>query len=487
MNSNRPKHTEPTSGNQQGAEDSKGPVAQGNLGSSASLTGHSDSASIEKPALNDVPLNLMEQIVDTDTLECAWARVKANRGAPGPDGIMIDEFPDHFRELWPVLRQQLLEGTYKPGPVRRKSIPKADGGERHLGIPNVVDRLVQQAILLVLTPIFDPEFSESSFGFRPYRSAHEAIHLVQTHIQAGYRWCVDMDLSKFFDRVQHDVLMHRVGRKVRDKRLLRLIGNYLRAGVMVDTDWQPSTEGTMQGGPLSPLLANILLDDFDKEMERRGHRFVRYADDFLVFSKTEQSATRVFRSVERYLTSKLKLVVNHDKSSVCSAEAVEFLGYTFRGFGGRFGVSRKNLKRFKERVKQITRRNGGRSIQSRLSALRRYFQGWVGYFHYGLGKKQLQSLDKWIRRRIRACYWKQWYRVRTRIRMLLKLGVRRDEAFSHGSSGRGVWVMSSSAAMHVAISKDYLRQQGLASLEEIWSKFASKKRTAGCGPACPVV
>ena len=281
MNSNRPKHTEPASGNHKGAEEPRGPC------SSESFTGHSESASIEKPALNDVPLNLMEQIVDADNLECAWARVKANRGAPGPDGITIDEFPEHFRVLWPVLRQQLLEGAYKPGPVRRKSIPKTDGGERHLGIPNVIDRLVQQAILLVLTPIFDPEFSESSFGFRPHRSAHEAIHLVQKHIQSGYRWCVDMDLSKFFDRVQHDVLMHRVARKVRDKRLLRLIGNYLRAGVMVDTDWQPSTEGTMQGGPLSPLLANILLDDFDKEMESRGHRFVRYADDFLVFSKTE--------------------------------------------------------------------------------------------------------------------------------------------------------------------------------------------------------
>jgi RNA-directed DNA polymerase len=442
---------------------------------------------MEKPALNTAAMNLMEQIVDPANLECAWERVKANRGAPGPDGITIDAFPDHFRDLWPSLRQQLLEGTYKPGPVRRKSIPKPDGSPRHLGIPNVIDRVVQQAILLVLTPIFDPEFSESSFGFRPGRSAHEAIHLVQQHIRAGYRWCVDMDLAKFFDRVQHDVLMHRVGRKVRDKRLLRLIGNYLRAGVMIDTSFHSSTEGTMQGGPLSPLLANILLDDFDKEMETRGHRFVRYADDFLVFSKTEQSATRVFRSVERYLTRKLKLVVNHDKSRVCPTEAAEFLGYRFRGFGGRLEVSAKNLRKFKNRVKEITRRTGGRSMSSRFAELRRYFQGWIGYFHYGLRKTQLKYFDKWVRRRIRACYWKQWYRVRTRVRMLLKLGVRREEAISHGCSGRGVWVMSSSAAMHVALSIDYLTNQGLASLEEIWSKFASRKRTAGCGPACPVV
>ncbi|TWU23510.1 reverse transcriptase domain-containing protein [Novipirellula artificiosorum] len=230
----------------------------------------------------------------------------------------------------------------------------------------MIDRLVQQAIFLVLTPIFDPEFSESSFGFRPHRSAHEAIHLVQQHLRAGYRWCVDIDLSKFFDTVQHDVLMHRVGRKVRDKRLLRLIGNYLRAGVMIDTQFHPSSEGTMQGGPLSPFLSNVLLDDFDKEMESRGHRFVRYADDFLVFSKTEQSATRVFASVERYLTGKLKLVINREKSGIRPAEATEYLGYCFHGTGGRFKVSGKKLRKFKDRVKELTRRKRGVSIQRRL-------------------------------------------------------------------------------------------------------------------------
>ena len=237
MNSRRPKHREPTSSNHKGVEDEKGPC------SSESLTGSIDPASIDRPALDEVPPNLMEQIVDADNLETAWARVKGNRGAPGPDGITIDEFPEHLRQCWAVIRQQLLEGTYKPGPVRRKSIPKPDGSQRHLGIPNVIDRLIQQAVLLVLTPIFDPEFSDSSFGFRPHRSAHEAIHMVQKHIRTGYRWCVDMDLSKFFDTVQHDVLMHRVGRKVRDKRVLRLIGRYLRAGVMIDTDFHPSTEG----------------------------------------------------------------------------------------------------------------------------------------------------------------------------------------------------------------------------------------------------
>ena len=256
---------------------------------------------------------------------------------------------------------------------------------------------------------------------------------------------------------------------------------------MIDADFHPSTEGTMQGGPLSPFLSNVLLDDFDKEMETRGHRFARYADDFLVFSKTEQSATRVFASVERYLTRKLKLVINREKSGIRPAKDTEFLGFSFHGTGGRFGVSEKKLRKLKDRVKEMTRRNRGVSIQRRFGELRSYFQGWISYFRYGLNKTQLRYLDKWIRRRIRACYWRQWYRVRTRVKMLIKLGVRRDEAITHGCSGRGPWVMSSSAAVHVALNNDYLSKAGLANLESIWSKYASKKRTAGCGPVCPVV
>jgi RNA-directed DNA polymerase len=268
---------------------------------------------MKKTALSNASECLMEQIVDPRNIERAWRKVKANHGAPGPDGITLDHFPESFRSLWTKVRQELLDGTYKPSPARRKSIPKPDGSERHLGIPNVQDRLIQQAILQVLTPIFDPSFSDSSFGFRPKRSAHGAAKQVQAHIRSGYRHAVDMDLSKFFDRVQHDVLLVRVARKVTDKRLLGLIGRYLRAGVMVDSQLQPSIEGTMQGGPLSPLLANILLDDFDKELEQRGLRFVRYADDFLVFTKTSNASQRVYRSVEHYLTRKLKLVVNHQK------------------------------------------------------------------------------------------------------------------------------------------------------------------------------
>jgi RNA-directed DNA polymerase len=420
----------------------------------------------------------MEQIVDERNMERAWKNVKANRGAPGPDGMTLGEFPQTFRDQWPTIRQQLLDGTYEPAPARRKSIPKPDGSQRHLGIPNVQERLIQQAILQVLTPIFDPGFSDSSFGFRPKRSAQGAAQQVQAHIRAGYRHCVDMDLSKFFDRVQHDVLMARVARKVRDKRLLRLIGRYLRAGVMDGVELQPSTEGTMQGGPLSPLLANILLDDFDKELERRGLRFVRYADDFLVFTKTSQAAHRVYASVGRYLTRKLKLVVNRQKSRICSTDGVEFLGFVFRGYGGQVRISPKNITKFKARVRKITRRKRGVSMTRRYQELQRYLQGWMGYFSLAPFKTLYRKLDQWIRRRIRSCYWKQWRYPRTRIANLRKLGIREHEAVKHGISSKGPWALSRTKAIQIALTTDYLREKGLVSLEDLWKKFAPKWRIA---------
>ena len=418
---------------------------------------------------------LMEKIVDPDNLVKAWNKVRSNHGAPGPDGISIDEFPEHCREHWPVIKQQLLEGTYQPSPARRKSIPKPDGSERHLGIPNVMDRLIQQAVLQILTPIFDPDFSDSSFGFRPKRSAQDAARQVQRYIRSGYRQCIDMDLSKFFDRVQHDILMVRVARKVQDRRLLKLIGRYLRAGVMIETELHPSIEGTMQGGPLSPILANILLDDFDKELEHRGLRFVRYADDFLVFTRTSEAAQRVARSIENYLTRKLKLVINHQKSRICKTDGVEFLGFAFEGYGGHLRVSPKNQQKLKDRVREITRRNRGVSMSHRMLELRRYFQGWVGYFSIVPMKTYFEYLDKWVRRRIRACYWKQWRKSRTRIANLRQLGVRRDQAVTHGMSSKGAWVMSSSQAVHEALSIAYLTQTGLASLLAIWQKLTARK------------
>jgi RNA-directed DNA polymerase len=440
--------------------------------------GESVLAAMPTTTLSDSSLSLMEQIVDPANFEKAWRNVRANRGAPGPDGITLAEFPEIFRQQWPTLRQQLLDGTYQPQPARRKSIPKPDGGQRDLGIPNVIDRLIQQAVLQILTPIFDPGFSASSFGFRPGRSAQQAAQQVQSHIRAGYRHCVDMDLSKFFDRVQHDVLMTRVARQVHDKRLLKLIGRYLRAGVLVGVDLQPSIEGTMQGGPLSPILANILLDDFDQELERRGLHFVRYADDFLVFTKTNAAARRVFESVGRYLTRQLKLVVNLQKSRTCRTDGVEFLGFQFTGYGGQIRVSPKNVLKFQDRVREITRRNRGVSIERRYQELRWYFQGWVGYFSIVPLKSFFDELDQWVRRRLRSCYWKQWKHPRTRVSKLLKLGVSVKEAKTHGSSSKGPWVMSSSRAVHQALSVEYLTRAGLVNLKEIWRKLTAKRRIA---------
>lgn len=436
------------------------------------------SAAMEKSALNSHSSSLMELIVDESNMESAWKNVNANKGAPGPDGITLDEFPESFRHHWPEVRQQLLEGTYQPGPARRKSIPKPDGSLRHLGIPNVIDRLIQQAILQVLTPIFDPSFSESSFGFRPRRSAHGAIKQIQQTIRSGYRRCVDMDLSKFFDRVQHDVLMTRVSRKVHDRRLLKLIGRYLRAGVMVDGLLQPSAEGTMQGGPLSPLLANILLDDLDKELEARGLNFVRYADDFLVFVKSEVAAQRVFASVERYLTTKLKLVVNRDKSRVCRTDGVEFLGYQFHGYGGQIRVSPKNVLKFKQRASEILRRNRGISMSRRLNELRLYLRGWIDYFVLEQRKSLAVSLDKWLRRRVRACYWINWRLPRTRLKKLKALGVSHDEAYPFAHSGKGPWRLSMTSGVQRAMSNTWLTGQGLFALADRWSELAPKRRTA---------
>ncbi len=359
---------------------------------------------------------------------------------------------------------------------------KSDGSERHLGIPNVLDRLIQQAILQVLTPIFDPHFSESSFGFRPKRSAHGAIKQVQHHIRSGYRHCVDMDLSKFFDRCQHDVLLARVARRVGDKRLLRLIGNYLRAGVMVNTVWEPSTEGTMQGGPLSPLLANILLDDFDKELELRGLRFVRYADDFLVFTKTEKSAHRVFDSVERYLTRKLKLVVNHAKSRVRKADGLEFLGYQFTGYGGQMRVSSKNLDKFKDRVRELTRRSCGISMTTRLKALGYYLRGWTGYFCLVPIKSFFEELDKWVRRRIRSCYWKQWRKPSARIRNLMQLGLARNDAVPFGSCSRGAWFMSRCESVQSTLTNAHLSTTAWSVYQQSGASLLLRDETPSADP-----
>ena len=436
------------------------------------------SASIAKPALSLFPESLMEAVVDGANVQRAWRNVKANRGAAGPDGITLGEFPAWLGLHWSSVRTQLLDGTYRPSPVRRVSIDKPDGGKRLLGIPNVIDRVLQQAIVQILTPIFDPGFSPSSHGFRPNRSAHGAAKQVRRSIRIGYRFVVDMDLSKFFDRVQHDVLMSRVSRKVRDKLLLKLIGSFLRAGVMVDGVFQPSTEGTPQGGPMSPLLANILLDDLDKEMERRGLPMVRYADDFLIFTKSKRAAQRVFSSVSRYLTAKLRLVINQEKSQIVSYDGVEFLGFVFRGVRGTIQVASKSLKRFKRRAREITGRSRGISMEQRLSELRSYIRGWTGYFGLASQLKLFDKLDPWIRRRIRMCYWKRWRHVRTRRRELIGLGVPRRQAIRHAKSRKGPWHMAKTIASGVGMTNKWLELQGVVSLKSLWAGLAPLRRTA---------
>jgi len=439
---------------------------------SLSRPGPTAAAHAEQPALSDSTESLMEVIVDEANIEAAWKNVKRNRGAPGPDGETINEFFEAFRHRWPEIRQQLLDGTYEPSPVRRKAIDKPDGGQRLLGIPNVQERLIQQAIVLILTPIFDPHFSESSFGFRPNRSAHGAAKQVRRTIRRGYRFVCDVDLSKFFDRVQHDVLMSRVARRVKDKRLLKLIGRFLRAGVMVEGVLQATEVGSPQGGPLSPLLSNILLDDLDKELERRGLPFVRYADDFAVFAKSPRAAARIMTSVSRYLTKTLRLVVNEEKSRVVASDEFEYLGFSFVKSRASVNVSPKALRKFKHRIRQISGRSRGVSMERRLSELRSYVRGWMGYFGLASQLKLFARLDGWIRRRIRCCYWKQWRHPKTRRRKLIQLGVPRRQAIRHAKSRKGPWHMAKTIASGVGMTNAWLKDQGLLSLKTLWAELA---------------
>lgn len=443
-----------------------------------SRPGPTAEAHAEKPALSEDAKSLMELIVSEANIEAAWRNVKRNRGAPGPDGETIGEFFDSFRQRWPTIRQQLLDGSYEPSPVRRKAIDKPDGGERLLGIPNVQDRLIQAAMVLILTPIFDPHFSESSFGFRPGRSAHGAAKQVSKTIRRGYRFVCDVDLSKFFDRVQHDVLMSRVSRRIEDKRLLRLIGRYLRAGVLVEGVLQPTEVGSPQGGPLSPLLSNILLDDLDKELERRGLLFVRYADDFAIFAKSQRAANRILSSISRYLTQTLRLVVNQEKSRVVRSGEFEYLGFTFVKSRAAINVSPKALKKFKHRVVKITGRSRGISMERRLGELRSYVRGWMGYFGVASQLKLFARLEGWIRRRIRCCFWKQWRRPKTRRRKLISLGVPRRQAIRHARTRKGPWHMAKTIAMSVALNNAWLAKQGLLSLKTLWFELAHLRRTA---------
>jgi RNA-directed DNA polymerase len=407
--------------------------------------------------------SLMERVVERPNLLRALARVKANGGSPGIDGMTVEELHGYLQQHWPTLRASLLAGTYRPSPVRRVEIPKPGGGVRKLGIPTVLDRFLQQALLQVLQPEWDQTFSEGSYGFRPGRSAHQAIARAQAYLEEGYSWVVDLDLEKFFDRVNHDKLMSLVKERVKDRRGLQLIDRYLKAGALTGDGFEATTEGTPQGGPLSPLLANLLLDGFDKELERRGHRFVRYADDSNIYVKSARAGHRVLARVSRFLERRLKLTVNAVKSAVDRPWRRTFLGFTFTGRRPhRRRVSDKALKAFKQEVRQRTSRTRGVPLRRIGHELRQYLEGWYAYFRLAEAQSTFKELDSWVRRRLRCYVWKQW--GRRRYRELRKRGVSQDLAWNTSKSAHGPWRLSRSPALAIALPGHALDRLGVPRL-----------------------
>ncbi len=418
----------------------------------------------KQPAFSE---NLFEHMLHRNNILRAWHRVRANKGAAGVDGMSTDVFPEWASLHWKHVATALRSGQYQPAPVRRVEIDKPDGGKRLLGIPTVLDRVIQQAIAQVLTPIFDPTFSAHSFGFRPNRNGQQAVKHVQSIIKQGRRFAVDVDLSKFFDRVNHDLLMSRLSHKLHDKRLLKLIGLYLRAGFShAELGHQQSQEGVPQGGPLSPLLANIMLDPLDKELENRGHRFARYADDFTILVKSKRAGERVLTSISRYLQHRLKLVVNTNKSQVVKTTQSKFLGFTFKA--GRIQIHAKTLHRFKQQVRRLTNRNWGVSMAHQLFKVSQYLRGWINYFGIANCYQLSVDLDHWIRRRVRMAYWRQWRKPRTKVANLMRRGVHVQAAVACGITSKGPWRSSKTPGIQQALSNAYLKAQGLFSLRDGW-------------------
>ena len=420
-----------------------------------------------KPAFSN---DLLDAVLQRANLQQAWKQVRANKGAAGVDGMTIDDFPAWVKAgHWHVVEQWIRSGDYQPAPVRRVEIDKPDGGKRQLGIPTVTDRVIQQAIAQILMPRFDPGFSTDSYGFRPGRNAHQAVRRVQGILKEGKRFAVDVDLSKFFDRVNHDLLMTHLGRKVRDKRLLVLIARYLRAGIIDNQLYLESREGVPQGGPLSPLLANIMLDPLDKELERRGHRFARYADDFTIVVNSRRAGDRVLASISHYLEHHLKLTVNTAKSRVVRTNESKFLGFTFKG--NQIHWHPDTLRKFKQRIRTLTNRNWGVSMHYQLFKVSQYLRGWINYFGIATGYQRCCDLDQWIRRRVRMAYWRQWRKPRTKVRNLMKLGVHVQAAVACGITSKGPWRSSKTPGINQALSNDHLKAEGLASLRDGWIKL----------------
>jgi RNA-directed DNA polymerase len=411
---------------------------------------------------------MMEQMLAEENLRQAWRRVKANAGAPGIDGMTVEDFPAFNREQWPRIRSALMEGTYRPAPVRRVFIPKSDGSQRPLGVPTVLDRVIQQALAQVLTPLFEGGFSNHSYGFREGRNAHQAVREVEACWKEGRRYAVDCDLKSFFDSVNHNRLMGQLREKIRDRKVLGLIRRYLDAGVVLpDGTHEATPQGVPQGGPLSPLLANITLDPLDKELERRGHRFARYADDFLVMVKSAKAAERVMVSLTRFVEGPLKLVVNRVKSKAAPLKQCAFLGFQI-GTRGKVVWTAKAHARFKQRVREITRRNRGHRVQDVIGELRRYVTGWLQYFGLSDTYSALLELDEWVRRRVRLYYWKQWKQPRTRRRHLLALGIPRKEVHMATRSRKGYWRMSANSIVQRALTNRWLHEQGVPDMRTLW-------------------
>lgn len=415
------------------------------------------------PSVTDT--SVMEAVCHPANLQRAYRAVVANQGSPGVDGMRVDQLGAHLRDHWPTIREQLLAGTYQPKPVKRVMIPKPGGGERALGIPTVLDRFLQQALLQLLQPAWDPTFAPQSYGFRPGRSAHQAVAQAQEYIAEGYRWVVDMDIEKFFDRVHHDLLMGHIAKRVQDRRVLRLIRAFLEAGALTGGLVEPRIQGMPQGGPLSPLLSNLLLDILDQELQRRGHRFVRYADDCNVYVRSARAGQRVLASLSRFLTQRLRLRLNPQKSAVARPWQRAFLGFSFTGDPTpKRRVAPDALHRLKERVREYTRRSRGVQVDQMTRDLARYLTGWNAYFGFCQTPSIFPPLNRWIRKRLRAAAWLQWRRGRRRFTELRKRGVPRRPAAQIAGFQRSVWRVCSLPQMYIAFPEAYFRRFGLPTL-----------------------
>jgi RNA-directed DNA polymerase len=406
---------------------------------------------------------MMEELLSRENLLSALKRVEANKGSHGVDGMSVKALREHILQNWHQIRQAIENGTYEPSPVRRVEIPKPDGkGVRLLGIPTVLDRFIQQAIAQVLNPVFDPQFSEHSYGFRPKRRGHDAVREAKSYMKEGYRWVIDLDLEKFFDRVNHDRLMAKLAEKVKDKKVLKLIRKYLQSGVMINEVVMDTKEGAPQGGPLSPLLSNVVLDELDKELETRGHLFVRYADDCNIYVKTRKAGERVKESITVFIENKLKLKVNEEKSAVDRPWKRKFLGFSFTwNQDPKVRIAPQAMKKVKAKIREITSRKKALSMEQRIRELNQYLTGWCGYFALAETPSIFQGLDEWIRRRLRMCLWKQWKKPKTKVKRLVSLGVPKEKAFEWGNTRKGYWRIACSPILHRSLDNQYWKSNGL--------------------------